>query len=203
MKKIIISVLVIAAVVGIGIFLLKNNDKNSDSNSSNSSTNTADVTPSNDLAPAPKGDELKANLKTAGLDALSAEGTVLHIHQHLDIVINGKAVGVPMNLGIGTDFISPLHVHDDSGVVHVESPVQKDFTLGQLFTEWGVPLTDTCDSTYCNDDTHKLVVAVNGQAIIGKPQDLVLKAHDEIEIWYGDKTLVPEFIKSYTFPEGE
>ena len=149
----------------------------------------------------PDDTQLLANLKKAGLDALNAEGTAMHIHQHIDIIINNQAITIPAEIGIGSSFISPLHIHDTSGVLHVESPVIKSFTLGQFFTEWGITLNDSCIGSYCSDSNHKLVVAVNG-TVIQHPQNLVLEAHQEIEIWYGDKKTSPTLIKNYTFEAG-
>ena len=36
-----------------------------------------------------------------------------------------------------------LHTHDSTGVVHIESPVQRGYTLGQFFDVWGRPLSAT------------------------------------------------------------
>ncbi|MFD0328188.1 hypothetical protein ACFQZC_08120 [Streptacidiphilus monticola] len=78
---------------------------------------------------------------SAGLPMLSTEGTVLHLHTHLDVYVDGKQVQVPAEIGIdqATQQISPLHSHDTSGVIHIESPEKKDFTLGQFLKEWQVP----------------------------------------------------------------
>ncbi len=186
MKKLLIIIGVLVVVIGFGIFLANESNK-----------------PAiyNDFTHVPGSSELLNNLNKAGLDALGAEGTVLHIHQHLDIMVNGKNIPVPGEVGIGSDFISPIHTHDDSGVIHVESPVQKDFKLGQFFDEWGVTLNNNCVGTYCADSNNKLVAAVNGKQI-SDPQNYVLKAHDEIEIWYGPKSQTPELVKSYNFPAG-
>ncbi|HUH21012.1 MAG TPA: hypothetical protein VLZ09_04010, partial [Gaiellaceae bacterium] len=45
-------------------------------------------------------DTLPDRLDAVGVHALSAEGEVLHIHQHLDIFVNGKPMPVPANIGI-------------------------------------------------------------------------------------------------------
>src|SRR5205823_14298698 len=47
-------------------------------------------------------------------------------------------VTIPANMGISSapKFISPLHTHDATGVVHVESPTIETFTLGQFFDVW-------------------------------------------------------------------
>src|SRR5205814_261190 len=39
--------------------------------------------------------QLRARLALLGLPALGAEGQVLHIHQHLDLFVNGRRVVVP------------------------------------------------------------------------------------------------------------
>ena len=43
---------------------------------------------------------LTGRLAPLGLHALGAEGTVLHIHQHLDLYVNGKRVTLPALIGI-------------------------------------------------------------------------------------------------------
>lgn len=154
-----------------------------------------------DFSHVPSDEELQAGLANASLSALSTEGTVMHIHQHLDMIINGQKIVVPADIGIGSTFISPIHTHDTSGILHVEAPEVKDFTLGQFFKEWGIKLDNSCVSTFCSDDSHKLVVAVNGQPV-SDGSGYVLKAHDEIEIWYGNSSENPSFIQSYTFEGG-
>jgi hypothetical protein len=45
---------------------------------------------------------LADRLQLLGLSALGAEGTVIHIHEHLDVYVNGKKVSVPALIGIDT-----------------------------------------------------------------------------------------------------
>jgi hypothetical protein len=33
--------------------------------------------------------------------------------------------------------MSPLHTHDNSGTLHVESSVNRDYTLGEFVNVWG------------------------------------------------------------------
>ena len=141
---------------------------------------------------------LTDRLAPLGLSQLGAEGTVLHIHQHLDLYVNGKKVTLPALIGIyDNSYLTELHVHDNSGVIHVESPVQKTFTLGQLFGEWGVKLTANCVGSYCGH----VKWWVNGTRITGDPAQLDLRAHQEIVIAAGPPPLVVP--KSYKFPAGE
>ena len=86
--------------------------------------------------------KLQQRLKAIGLAPLPVEGNVVHIHQHLDIYVNGRHVTVPALIGIDPGhFFSPLHTHDTSGILHVESPTESAFSLGQFFAVWCVPLS--------------------------------------------------------------
>jgi predicted small secreted protein len=152
--------------------------------------------------PAPA--DASAQVKAAGLPMLGQEGQVLHIHSHLDVFVDGKAVTVPAEIGIdeAEQQISPLHTHDTSGVVHIESPVKRDFTLGQFMTEWNVPISKDTLGPLKTGGGNELHVYVNGKEQAGDPSALTLVAHDEIAIVYGspaDKVQVPA---SYNWPEG-
>jgi hypothetical protein len=126
------------------------------------------------------------------------EGTALHIHEHLDLYVNGRRVTVPALVGIDQQagFLTELHTHDASGIVHVESPVPRTFTLGQFFCEWGVKLSATCLGRYRGP----LSWWVNGVRMHGDPAQLVLRRHQEIAIAEGRPPVtVPG---SYAFPTG-
>ena len=150
-------------------------------------------------------EQLKARLDAINLPALSEEGTALHIHQHLDISINGASVPIPAGIGINetAGFISPIHVHDTTGIIHVESPTIQTFTLGQFFDIWGVKLSPTCIGGYCSSESTSLRMYVNGKLYQGNPRDLELAAHQEIYINYGTTQELPKIIPStYQFPVG-
>lgn len=150
-------------------------------------------------------EHLAARLQADGLPALSAEGTVLHIHQHLDIFIDGTSTPVAPGFGISeaAGFISPIHVHDTTGILHVESPTVQDFTLGQAFDVWGVKFTADCIGGYCADATKSLKVYSNGNLVEGDPRKLVLASHQEIAIVYGTPEEAPTSTpSSFDFPVG-
>jgi hypothetical protein len=189
MKQAITITIVGVLLIGFGVFLFLHGNKQ------------GDQTTEGLLPNLPTDTQLQANMSKTGLDPLPAEGTVLHIHEHLDMIINGQSATVPSQLGIATTFFSPIHTHDSTGVIHVESPVTKDFKLSQFFDEWGVTFNDSCLDSYCSDSTHKLIVGVNGSPITNA-RDYVLKAHDEIEIWYGPKDQNPTLIGAYNFEPG-
>ncbi|MBI3647892.1 MAG: hypothetical protein HY240_03950 [Actinobacteria bacterium] len=157
-------------------------------------------------APWSKGSDptaLRARLGAVGLPPLASEGNVLHIHQHLDVYVNGKKVPVPAEIGIASDgsFIAPLHTHDASGVIHVEASTQGPFTLGEFFVVWGVKLTPDCLGGYCAKGDEKLQVYVDGELATGDPRQIRLVEHQEIVVAFGTPGQLPNPIpKSYTFP---
>ena len=124
-------------------------------------------------------------LSPLGLNALSQEALAYHIHQHLDIFIDGKKVKVPALVGINDDsYITQLHSHDATGVIHVESPNKRTYTLGQFIWEWGVYFTKDCLGSYCAGGGKRWHVYVNGQPYHGDMTTIPLKAHEEIALAY-------------------
>jgi hypothetical protein len=129
----------------------------------------------------------------------------LHTHQHLDILVHGKPVTVPANIGISSapKFISPLHTHDATGVIHVESPTIETFTLGQFFDVWGVRFTSRCVGGECAKGNNKVQVFLNGKLFADDPRRLPLLQHQEIVVTFGSTKELPHPIPaSYTFPAG-
>jgi hypothetical protein len=147
-----------------------------------------------------------AGAKAAGLNIAPAEGTALHIHTHLDVIVNGKKVSVPANLGISQagNQLAELHTHDDTGVLHIESPSKtKKFTLGEVFSEWNVRLTATQIGGLKADPTHTLTAYVDGKAQPGDPATIQLTAHREVALVYGAKNAKANVPSTYKFPQGE
>jgi hypothetical protein len=145
-------------------------------------------------------DTLPDRLDPLGLNPLTNEGQVIHIHQHLDVFVNGKPQPVPQGIGIyDGQFLTELHTHDATGIMHVESPTNRHFSLGQFFGVWGVRLTADCVGGYCRQVT-PWTVYVNGQPYSGDPAALVLREHQEIAFVIG--TPPKKIPPSYKFPGG-
>ncbi len=135
---------------------------------------------------APEYNSLPDRLKPLGLDALGGELLNYHVHQHLDIFIDGKKEQVPAFVGIDDGaFLTQLHTHDASGIVHVEAGKAFPYSLGQFFGVWGLRLSKTCIGAYCATTAKPLKVYLNGKPYTGDPNNLVLKNHEEIAIVYG------------------
>ncbi|MCP3820252.1 hypothetical protein NLX86_19750 [Streptomyces sp. A3M-1-3] len=128
-----------------------------------------------------------------------------HIHTHLDVIVDGKPVTVPANIGIDEQArqISPLHAHEANGVIHIESPVKAAFSLGQFMTEWDVALTQDSIGALKADGGNTLRTYVNGKPYTGSPAAIVFKDHDEIAIVYGPAGQKVDLPSSYNWPAGE
>jgi hypothetical protein len=88
-----------------------------------------------------------------------------------------------------------LHTHAADGIVHIESPVQRTYTLGQFFDEWGLPLGP--DQV---GPAHGTVTALyNGQVFKGNPRNIPLTAHAQIQLEVGKPLVAPV---SITWPSG-
>jgi hypothetical protein len=147
----------------------------------------------------PETTHLQSRLKDIGIPFLGTEQKVFHIHQHLDLFVHGQTGVVPESIGIISGAgLALLHTHANDGVIHVESPVRKQYTLGDFFDVWGVLLTRNCLGAYCNKGTDRIRVFVNGKEFSGSPRDVPLLNFEEIVLTYGTPTELPKPIpKTY------
>lgn len=134
---------------------------------------------------------------SAGIPCEATERIEYHVHAHLNIRYAGELQAVPPNIGITPTCFSWLHTHANSGVVHVEAPEDRDFTLGQFFVVWGQPLsrTEILERTVGPGET--MFVFVNGELYTGDPRDIELQNLQLIDIQIGTEALEP---LPYTFP---
>ncbi len=127
-------------------------------------------------------------LATIGVSAAAAQFAksntlVMHIHPQLSITSNSAgAVTIPAQIGItqslwndhsldqyGAGGLAPIHTHDTSGTIHVESNTLRDFTLHQFLAIWGQPR----DGSAINGKA-VMSLTVDGQAQ-AQTQDVVFK----------------------------
>src|ERR1044071_10295818 len=74
-----------------------------------------------------------------GIKCDKTEHFNFHYHAHLSIFVNGSSYLVPGGIGIEpSDCIYWLHTHDDSGIIHIESPQNDTFNLGQFLKVWSI-----------------------------------------------------------------
>ncbi|HXC18844.1 MAG TPA: hypothetical protein VNT80_02940 [Acidimicrobiales bacterium] len=134
----------------------------------------------------------------------AAEKVTYHVHVHVAVYVNGQMKRLPAGIGITPprllekysnghfydvglyDCLYWLHTHVADGIVHVETPGPKNFTLGQFFDIWNQPLSPS----QVGPAKGKVVVFENGKRLTGNPRLTPLLAHGDIQIDVG-KPVVP------------
>jgi hypothetical protein len=153
--------------------------------------------------------EVKPGDAFNGISCDQHESMLFHIHPHLAIYANGQPVQVPHGIGIGQpqnvvrtaegpfvnggSCFSWLHTHTQDGIIHIESPVTRAFTLGDLFAVWGQRLTPTQVGSYQG----QVFAYVNGEKVSGDPAAIPLTDHAVIQLNVGNDSPPPQ---PYTFP---
>ena len=138
------------------------------------------------------------------------EQVAYHIHAHLAIYVGTTREVIPEGIGIPEPrtevpsddgpFVQAgkcyywLHTHTNDGIIHIESPTQKLYTLGQFFDIWQQPLS----ATDVGPDSGTLTVYVNGAEYSGNPRSITLTPHELIQIDVNSS----EPPQPFTFPAG-
>jgi len=122
-----------------------------------------------------------------GIHCDAMEGAVLDSHQHLAILDHGIPVPVPPDVGrpLMAQCLYWIHTHTPDGIIHIESPNFKTFTLGNFFDVWGEPLSRTEVAGAKPKRGEKVVVWVDGRAYAGDPRTIELTNHLDITIEIG------------------
>ena len=135
-----------------------------------------------------------------GIEGSSREMLKVHVHAHLALINKGQQIAIPYGIGIVKPFevnngfvgmgrgIYWLHTHDATGIIHVESPDDRSYTLGNFFDIWGQPLTSREVAGL------KGVVRARsstGNHDAGDPRSIVLGAHTQITLQVGAPIVTP------------
>jgi hypothetical protein len=141
------------------------------------------------------------------------EHTQVHYHAALQIVDQGQMVGIPTSVGRSGICYYWLHMHgSEPGIIHVEAPADRTFTLGDFFAVWGAwgakvqPLDSAHVSSFVLSPVQKLVVYVDkansegAQLFTGDPKTIVLANHEVITLEISPPTIAPP--PAFTWPAG-
>jgi hypothetical protein len=111
-------------------------------------------------------------ISKAQTDSMNMNPIIMHIHPQLKLLGNGTPVTVPAQIGIDPSLwkdhsldefgmqsmqemnmsaMAPLHTHDDSGILHVESTINRNYTLGEFLNVWGLDLSGKTVEMTIND----------------------------------------------------
>jgi|SRR5579864_4925747 len=146
-----------------------------------------------------------------GISCDALESTIVHIHVHLAIFVNGDEQQIPFGVGIGQPwqvsdsdegpFVTDgacfywLHTHTEDGILHIESPVRRRFSLGDFFAIWQMQLSEN----QVGPAQGQVIAYVNGQRSSTAPQDITLLPHERIQLDVGVD--VPPY--PFDFPDGD
>jgi hypothetical protein len=98
---------------------------------------------------------------------------IMHIHPQLSVLIDNAPIEVPEQIGINPSLwndhsldkfgmqpmpemnmsaMAPLHTHDNSGIIYVESTVNRNYTLGEFLNIWGLNVKGETVNMTVNDE---------------------------------------------------
>ncbi|MCL2419595.1 MAG: hypothetical protein FWD04_09905 [Conexibacteraceae bacterium] len=131
-----------------------------------------------------------------GIQCAPLEQLAYHIHAHLQVYVHG----VPRTLPAAIGLVGPvaqqtpegpfygaqkcyywLHTHTSDGVIHIESPTPRIYTLGNFFDEWRQPLS----SHRVASARGTVYATVNGKPWTRSPRAIPLKKHAVIQLAVG------------------
>lgn len=138
--------------------------------------------------------------QTAPVDGIRCgriEQLAYHIHAHLAVFVNGRLYALPGGIGIpgstteqttegpvaaGGQCFYWLHTHSSDGVIHIESPVQRVYTLGNFFDVWHQPLS----ANQVGDVHGKISAFFNGKLWKKSLRAIPLLPHADIQFNIGE-----------------
>ncbi|HEY8814666.1 MAG TPA: hypothetical protein VIP57_06120 [Candidatus Dormibacteraeota bacterium] len=162
-----------------------------------------------------KGTPAPVQPKANGIPCDSLEHTQTHYHVGLQIIYQGNQLNIPSDVGRLSTCFYWLHVHAESpGIIHIESPNGRVFTLGDFFKVWAVskntpePLDPTHVSSITLTGDQKLVIYIDHQndkkgpqLYTGDPAAIPLtNDHEVITIEISPPTVNPP--PKFTFQSG-
>ena len=126
-----------------------------------------------------------------GISCQTSEQVVYHIHAELMVFVAGESRVIPEGIGIVGCFYW-LHSHTRDGIIHIESPVDRIYSLGNYFDIWKQPLS----TTQVGPATGAVNAYVNGVRFSGDPRSIPLTPHAIIQLNVGSE------VPAHTFTFG-
>jgi hypothetical protein len=173
------------------------------SSSAASTTAASGTSPGPETIPLEQGPELAPASTTAPgtkidgvIECAPLEQLAYHIHIHLQVYVDGQSRSIPAAIGLlGPVYENTpygrfygaqkcyywLHTHASDGIIHVESPTKRIYTLGIFFDEWRQPLSSDQVAT-----AHGKVTAfLNGKPWTKSLREIPLEPHNQIQLDVG------------------
>lgn len=105
-----------------------------------------------------------------------------HDHVSLSVLVNGRPTVIPEGVGMnpqlwhdhsldkhGPSGISPMHTHDTSGTIHIESTTQREYTVDEFLVVMGI-------------DPGTLTRMTVNESEVSDFQDLAMKEVERIQL---------------------
>lgn len=202
-------VVVIAAVVVIGLTSGGSSKPKATPTPSTSSSGHSTATLGPEAIPIEQGPVLASAAGAAsgqtvdGIKCEASEQVAYHIHAHLAVFVDGQLRPIPIGIGIVQPEIQQtsdggfagasncyywLHVHAQDGVIHIESPTQRTYTLGNFFHIWQQPLS----ATQVASASGAVTAYVDGKQYSGDPTSVPLTPHATIQLDVGSPSVAPQ-----------
>ena len=140
-----------------------------------------------------------------GIQCAPIEQLAYHIHAHLQVYDAGQPRALPAAIGLlgpvsqqtayGPFYGAQqcyywLHTHTNDGVIHIESPTKRIYTLGNFFDEWRQPLS----RTQVAGVKGKVTAYLNGKPWTQDPRTIPLLPHAAIQLDVGMPTPAPQAV---------
>jgi hypothetical protein len=131
-----------------------------------------------------------------GIRCTPVEQLAYHIHAHLEVYVDGHPRSLPGAIGLLEPFaqqtpVGPfygaqrcyywLHTHTSDGVIHVESPTARIYTLGNFFDEWRQSL----GPQRVAGGRGRVTAFIDGQRWTKNPRQIPLLPHAVIQLDVG------------------
>ena len=114
---------------------------------------------------------------TPAFPCISQEGgQIYHWHTLLTIFSGPSQVTIPGGIGLSAFCIEPVHTHSTDGRLHVETDVNRLYSIGDFFAVWKKPF---------GSPTQMLV---NGTALPTPNPNVTLHDGESIELYYSSFT---------------
>ena len=143
-----------------------------------------------------------------GIKCQQNEPLISHEHAHLTLFVNGKARRIPAGVGIwpplnarnyrngqfgltAANCLAWLNTRYADGLIHIETPVQRAFVLGEFFDLWGQPL----NASQVGPAHGTVTAIVNGTVWTGDPRQIPLNKHSQVQLEVGKPLIAPESIQ--------
>ena len=138
-----------------------------------------------------------------GIKCAPIEQLAYHIHAHLQVYVNGSPRALPGAIGMVGPVAQQtpagpfygaqgcyywLHTHASDGIIHIESPTPRIYTLGDFFNEWHQSLS----ATQVAAATGPVVAYVNGKRWQGSPTEIPLHPHAFVQLDVGSPAVAAQ-----------